>query len=83
LRKGLQEVEAKLQEEQKARLAMFAGNAMIDLARFILKGNPQESEHSTHRLVQLSQTIKDDQLQKLAIPPKYYALLRKLPRVCI
>jgi hypothetical protein len=65
------------------QLVLFSGNALIDLARFILKLNPQDSSHSTHRLVQLAQNISVKQLQELSIPTKYYSLLQKLPRVSI
>jgi len=64
----------------KDKLELFAGNALIDLGRFILKLNPQES-HSTHRLKQLASRITVQQLKDRNIPIKYHPLLKALPEM--
>ncbi|KAI9767459.1 MAG: hypothetical protein M1840_005688 [Geoglossum simile] len=63
------------------QLELFAGNALVDLGRLVLKKTPQSTSHSTNRLVQLSQTITSEQLCEMGIPTKYLRILRQLPKV--
>ncbi|KAI9771665.1 MAG: hypothetical protein M1840_001881 [Geoglossum simile] len=78
------ELEALKDEQRKSaarQLELFAGNALVDLGRLVLKKTPQSTPHSTNRLVQLSQTITSEQLREMGILVKYLRILQQLPKV--
>ncbi|KAI9758983.1 MAG: hypothetical protein M1840_003616 [Geoglossum simile] len=75
------ELENKQLKSAARQLELFAGNALVDLGRLVLKKTPQSTSHSTNRLVQLSQTITSEQLCEMEIPTKYLRILRQLPKV--
>jgi hypothetical protein len=71
-----------LQDQADKKFALLAGNAIIDLAKFVHRNNPSVvDDPSTHRLQQLSANATDKQLRESQIPTKYWPFIRNLAKV--
>ena len=83
MRSEIRELRAELDAQRKTRLTMFVANALVDLARMMVSKYEVErkGDHSTTRLQQFAANVKDNQLQKAKVPPKYWVPLRKLDKV--
>jgi hypothetical protein len=71
-----------LQDQAKQRLQLLAGNAVIDLAKFVYQKYPSAVENSsTHQLQQLAARVTDKQLRECQIPTKYWPFIRNIAKV--
>jgi hypothetical protein len=71
-----------VQDQAKQRLALLAGNAVIDLAKFVYQKYSSAVENSsTHQLQQLAARVTDKQLRECQMPTKYWPLIRNIAKV--